>query len=204
MDEDEKKDELQNKQINQSLSLDQENSALENYSISNDADKSHFFLHFRALLRKRFLMQRRDTKTLAIDTIFPILLIIVGLALSTISFFKDGVPREMSPFIFPTDKLDLVYNTNSGLINKDLNNLAEIDPFYQKGWVGMNSSSIDQFKGVDINLNIDPALKADIHLFDAIKQLDSAQFNLVHQDKDPHAPFFGQFYVNSLNDPAAI
>jgi len=44
-------------------------------------------------------------KTLGIDTVFPILLIIVGLALATITIFKDGVAREMSPHIF-TNKDD--------------------------------------------------------------------------------------------------
>lgn len=61
-------------------------------------------------------MQRRDTKTLAIDTIFPVILIIVGLFLSTISFFKEGVAREMSPFIY-TDKVDILRNQNSAFIN---------------------------------------------------------------------------------------
>jgi hypothetical protein len=43
-------------------------------------------------------------KTLGIDTVFPILLIIVGLALATITIFKDGVGREMSPYIYSTDE----------------------------------------------------------------------------------------------------
>jgi hypothetical protein len=35
-------------------------------------------------------MQVRDKKTLGIDTIFPILLILCGLALSTVAIIKDG------------------------------------------------------------------------------------------------------------------
>lgn len=68
-------------------------------------------------------MQRRDKKTLAIDTLFPVFLIIVGLALSTISFFKEGAPRIMSPFIY-TDSIDLVRNQNSAYLNTELGNLA--------------------------------------------------------------------------------
>jgi len=60
-----------------------------------------FFLHFWALFKKKILMQVRDRKTLGIDTIFPILLIIIGLALATINFIKDGPAREMTPFIYP-------------------------------------------------------------------------------------------------------
>ena len=52
-------------------------------------------------MRKKVLMQVRDKKTLGIDTIFPILLILVGLALSTVAIFKDGKARTMSATIYP-------------------------------------------------------------------------------------------------------
>lgn len=39
-------------------------------------------------------------KTLGIDTIFPIILILVGLALATVAIFKDGVARTMNPTIY--------------------------------------------------------------------------------------------------------
>ena len=58
-------------------------------------------------------MQVRDMKTLGIDTVFPILLIIIGLALATITIFKDGVARDMSPYIYSTPEvpqLQLIYN----------------------------------------------------------------------------------------------
>ena len=65
-------------------------------------------------------MQIRDMKTLAVDTIFPVVLIIAGLALATIAIFKEGVPRTMSPYIYIKDKdgdvtgqLNLLYNSNS-------------------------------------------------------------------------------------------
>ena len=57
-------------------------------------------LHLKALTRKKLLMQVRDMKTLGIDTLFPIFLIIVGISLATIVIFKNGVRREMSPSIY--------------------------------------------------------------------------------------------------------
>ena len=42
-------------------------------------------------------MQFRDKKTLVIDLLFPNILIIFGLWLSTLNFFTDGVPRDLSP-----------------------------------------------------------------------------------------------------------
>lgn len=43
-----------------------------------------FFIQFKALLKKKLLMQFRDLRTLIIELIFPIILIIVGLALAKI------------------------------------------------------------------------------------------------------------------------
>ena len=73
----------------------------------------------RALFRKKFLMQIRDKKTLGVDTLFPILLIIIGLALATISIFKDGDPRDMTPSLYEQDKMYLMQNTNSLTLNED-------------------------------------------------------------------------------------
>lgn len=172
--------------INETVVSDPEGNFMDNYSISNESSKSFFFLHFCALLRKRFLMQIRDRKTLAVDTIFPILLIIVGLALSTISFFKEGPPREMSPFIY-TDTLDMVYNENSALINDKLQNLPEVDAFWKQTWQAMNSSHINLIKGVPITLKSDQ----DSDIFSQIKQLDQVAFDMVYDKDKPHEPFFG-------------
>lgn len=46
-------------------------------------------------------MQFRQPRTLMIEMFFPIVLIVAGLALSKIAVIKTGVPREMSPSIFP-------------------------------------------------------------------------------------------------------
>lgn len=49
-------------------------------------------------MRKKLLMQFRDRRTLFVDLFFPNLLIIAGLWLSTISFFKDGPVRSLEPY----------------------------------------------------------------------------------------------------------
>ena len=86
-------------------------------------------------------MQVRDKKTLGIDTIFPVLLILVGLALSTISFIKDGPSRDMTPFIYPSP-LKMYYNKNSAII-KDPLQFQQITDFMINDWKGMNASSIN-------------------------------------------------------------
>jgi hypothetical protein len=75
-------------------------------------------------------MQVRDRKTLAIDTIFPVLLIIIGLALSTISFIKPGPSRLMTPFLYPAP-LQMYYNKNSAGITAAS---GDIDTFMTDSW----------------------------------------------------------------------
>ena len=83
---------------------------IDNYTLDDAAmGKTAFLMHTKAIMKKKILMQIRDRKTLGIDTIFPILLIIVGLALATISFFKKGAPRDMTPFLYPSP-MKLYYN----------------------------------------------------------------------------------------------
>lgn len=77
-------------------------------------------LHLKALARKKLLMQVRDKKTLGIDTLFPIFLIIVGLSLATIAIFKDGVKREMAPSLYEQGPggLHLMYNSKSASLSE--------------------------------------------------------------------------------------
>jgi len=42
-------------------------------------------------------MQIRDKKSLAVDTLFPIFLILIGLKLATVAFISNQNPRLMSP-----------------------------------------------------------------------------------------------------------
>jgi len=67
-------------------------------------------------MRKKLLVQVRDKKTLAIDTIFPLVLIVCGLALASVSIFKDGKNLIMSPALFPKGN-DIWYNSESAFIS---------------------------------------------------------------------------------------
>ena len=64
-------------------------------------------------------MQVRDRKTLAVDTLFPIFLILVGLKLATITFISNQVPRLMTPELLPGN--DLYYNYISTYISDAAN-----------------------------------------------------------------------------------
>lgn len=81
------------------------------------------------LVRKKILMQIRDKKTLGIDTVFPIVLIILGLWLATLAIFKDGAPRTVSPpALYP--ETTIYYNEQSASFIK-----AKIDPAILKEFV---------------------------------------------------------------------
>lgn len=58
------------------------------------------------------MVQIRDKKTLGIDTIFPVILIIVGLGLATIKTFQDGQSRTMDSTIYPQPNY-VYFNKNS-------------------------------------------------------------------------------------------
>jgi hypothetical protein len=58
-------------------------------------------LNLRALIKKKFLLQIRDPRTLIIEIFFPIIFIFVGLALATIKPIREGKARALSPSIFP-------------------------------------------------------------------------------------------------------
>ena len=67
-----------------------EEKELEEYTITDSAETNVFFSHTMTVMKKKVLMQVRDKKTLGIDTVFPILLIVAGLALSTVAVIKNG------------------------------------------------------------------------------------------------------------------
>jgi hypothetical protein len=80
-------------------------------------------------MKKKVLMQIRDKKTLGIDTVFPILLIIAGLALSTVSVIKDGKERPMSPTqVYPTP-LTVLSNKDSVYCNPATGKTTTIPKF---------------------------------------------------------------------------
>lgn len=60
-------------------------------------------------MKKKFLLQIRDVRTLIIEMLFPIIFIFAGLALATIKPIREGQPRLMSPSTFPAPS-HLYYN----------------------------------------------------------------------------------------------
>jgi len=117
-------------------------------------------MQLKAMLRKKLLMQVRDSKTLSIDTIFPIMLIMVGFALATVSFFKDGPSRLMTPFIYPTP-INLYYNSNSSLIPEA--NFTDIQNFMTNDVKALNASAITLAQGIGIVT--DPDNDPDLDIF---------------------------------------
>lgn len=95
--EEEKFNKLQESALKEKTPLTAEEKRLEEYTITDDAERSVFFNHTMTVMKKKVLMQVRDKKTLGIDTIFPILLIVAGLALSTIAVIKDGKAISINP-----------------------------------------------------------------------------------------------------------
>jgi hypothetical protein len=66
-------------------------------------------------------MQIRDKKTLGIDTIFPLILIVVGLWLATIAVIKNETSRLMTPALLPSNTFFYNNNTDQTYYTKTAN-----------------------------------------------------------------------------------
>lgn len=76
-------------------------------------------LSLRALIKKKFLLQVRDPRTLVIEMLFPIIFIFAGLALATRKPIQPGIARPLTPTLL-LDPSHLAYNEMipGGLVTK--------------------------------------------------------------------------------------
>lgn len=88
----------------------------------------------------------------------------------------------------------MIWNENSAYHTTES---KVIETFMINNWQAMNTSQIDLVRGITIDSGDSAAPKP---LFDVAGQLDTATYNWVNVEEPRHTPFFGQFYVNSLND----
>jgi len=82
---------------------------LEDIRIKNDAEL--FRMHFNALCKKRILYFKRDYKGLVCEIILPILVVIVGLLVTLVNFFKESPPMTFTTSALPQQQ-HCVYNPN--------------------------------------------------------------------------------------------
>jgi hypothetical protein len=63
-------------------------------------------------------MQIRDKKSLGIDLLFPIILVLLGLKIGTIAVIKNQTEKLMSPNLLPFNTF--YYNNGSSIIQDSL------------------------------------------------------------------------------------
>jgi ATP-binding cassette subfamily A (ABC1) protein 3 len=119
-------------------------SDLDDYSIVEQHEEGYmnnFFLSLKALLKKKFLVQVRDPRTLVIEMLFPIIFIFAGLALATRKPIMPGIPRVLTPTMLPSPS-HLVFNEQipGGLITQ--NDLIDFS-FTEKFWDLRKSVEVD-------------------------------------------------------------
>lgn len=68
-----------------------------------------FFIHFWALLVKRFIYFIRDIKGVICEIIIPIIIITLGLLITRISFISDEKIAPYSPAIFGKDVVPVIW-----------------------------------------------------------------------------------------------
>jgi hypothetical protein len=145
------------------------------------------------VMRKKMLMQVRDKKTLGIDTIFPILLIIAGLALSTVAVIKNGKARSMSPAIFPAP-VSFSNNLLSVFINPSTPGYeTKISDFIDKSIITQSPNIYTRASGY--NIKVDPNDLGDI--LGQVIQLDDQIFDQVQNEG---VGIWGSVYINNIKN----
>ena len=164
-----------------SLSNSQENKIEKAYSISKEQISGYwsvFFLHFFALLLKKLILSKRNIKGLLVDLLVPILLIIIGVGLSTISFYRNSAQRPLSPTLFPNPQR-VMFNTNpvaGGGSPADIINL-------------INSPESFEFKGIQTQSTDD---------ISTLEVFDTTIFNAGKEN--PLKPYrFGNYFFHTVN-----
>lgn len=74
-----------------------------------------FLLNTHALFRKRFFMYKRSFKTFIVEILIPILLVILGLSFSKITFFFNSPERILSTGYYPPKQ---ALTVNADLVRK--------------------------------------------------------------------------------------
>ena len=86
-----------------------EDKELNDYSIAENNEKN-FCNQVLALSRKKLIVMTRDRKNFIMDVLFPSLLIIIGLYLTTVELVSDDYPsRALNPAGFPQNN-PMIYN----------------------------------------------------------------------------------------------
>ena len=82
---------------------------LTEYSIATD-HRRNFFRHFLALVKKKILVMLRDPKIFIMYFFLPMILIYIGLYVSTVELINQNFPkRALSAYDFPQGS-PLIYN----------------------------------------------------------------------------------------------
>ncbi len=135
------------------------------------------------MLKKKFLVQVRDPRTLIIEMMFPIIFIFAGLALATVKPIKPGVPRPLSPSIFP-EPSHLYFNDKipfGSLKDNDTKSTIIDGSFTEKFW--------------DINQAV--SINYTGNYTDIVSQYDDFLYN---NSENVGNGFFGNYFFYNLDE----
>ena len=71
--------------------------------------KDIFLTHFKGLFIKRYHYSKRDKKGILCEIIVPIIMVIIGLSIMTISFLKESGALIMEPSMYDFSPLPVTY-----------------------------------------------------------------------------------------------
>lgn len=84
------------------LLTEEDNNEIDNFDFSSIRIKNPthlFFLHCWTMIKKRIIYFKRDVRSLLCEIVFPCLVVVFGLSLTLVTFFKESP----SVYFKPTD-----------------------------------------------------------------------------------------------------
>ena len=78
-----------------------------------------FFIHFWAHLVKRFRLYARNKKSLAIEILAPLCMVMFGFTMGSLEFFKDSPNRQLVPDLYPGVQR-ILFNEDT-IVTSDIN-----------------------------------------------------------------------------------
>lgn len=137
-----------------------------------------FWMHFIALVKKRFIYFRRDRKSLICEIFLPIVIIFLGMSVTKIQFIRNTEPQHYTPAIFPF-RSQIWVNDVSNSTNPKTKQLSENIP--QDNWdlitKNLKSNNIKSFNEL-LEKNAEEKRLVSSFLYDVDFDKQVYQYNL--------------------------
>ncbi len=138
---------------------------------------SKFCLDLSLCIKKRFLHIIRDIKTFMMEILCPIILVLIGLGVSSVEFFRDSPPKTMTMSKFKAEQFPKVNKIPL------LQNKSDIDSSFLLNY----DTNITKYNLIDWNISYDNVTKSLV------------EYNRMLQFSNTNLTQYGNFFFLRLD-----